>query len=55
MLIWAPVQAAINVLLATLNRKEGHGGEAAVDAGKKKKKKKEAILLRPIICICNDL
>ncbi|KAM7419575.1 hypothetical protein PAMA_016603 [Pampus argenteus] len=44
--------AAINILLATLNRKDG--GEAGTDSGKKKKKK-EPILLRPIICICNDL
>ncbi|XP_042341772.1 chromosome transmission fidelity protein 18 homolog isoform X2 [Plectropomus leopardus] len=46
--------AAINILLATLNRKDGHGGEAGTEAAKKKKKK-EPILLRPIICICNDL
>ncbi|XP_072320121.1 chromosome transmission fidelity protein 18 homolog [Eucyclogobius newberryi] len=44
--------AAINILLATLNRKDGHGAEG--DAAKKKKKK-ESILLRPIVCICNDL
>ncbi|KAK9540637.1 hypothetical protein VZT92_003077 [Zoarces viviparus] len=46
--------AAINILLATLNRKDGHGGEAGAETTKKKKKK-ESILLRPIICICNDL
>ncbi|KAI3353358.1 hypothetical protein L3Q82_019895, partial [Scortum barcoo] len=46
--------AAINILLATLNRKDGHGGEATTETAKKKKKK-ESILLRPIICICNDL
>ncbi|KAF7662666.1 hypothetical protein LDENG_00230220 [Lucifuga dentata] len=46
--------AAINILLATLNRKDGHGGEAGTEAAKKKKKK-ESILLRPIICICNNL
>ncbi|XP_008282622.1 chromosome transmission fidelity protein 18 homolog [Stegastes partitus] len=46
--------AAINILLAVLNRKDGHGGEAATETAKKKKKK-ESILLRPIICICNDL
>ncbi|KAM9362545.1 chromosome transmission fidelity protein 18 homolog [Symphorus nematophorus] len=46
--------AAINILLATLNRKDGHGGEAGSETAKKKKKK-ESILLRPIICICNDL
>ncbi|XP_069545824.1 chromosome transmission fidelity protein 18 homolog isoform X1 [Brachyistius frenatus] len=45
---------AINILLAVLNRKDGHGGETATETGKKKKKK-ESILLRPIICICNDL
>ncbi|XP_029362819.1 chromosome transmission fidelity protein 18 homolog isoform X2 [Echeneis naucrates] len=48
----APV-AAINILLATLNRKDGHGGESGAE--NMKKKKKESILLRPIICICNDL
>ncbi|XP_040893245.1 chromosome transmission fidelity protein 18 homolog isoform X2 [Toxotes jaculatrix] len=46
--------AAINILLATLNRKDGHGGEAGTETTKKKKKK-ESILLRPIVCICNDL
>lgn len=46
--------AAINILLAVLNRKDGHGGEGGAEAAKKKKKK-ESILLRPIICICNDL
>ncbi|XP_076004300.1 chromosome transmission fidelity protein 18 homolog isoform X2 [Genypterus blacodes] len=46
--------AAINILLATLNRKDGHGGDASTESTKKKKKK-ESILLRPIICICNDL
>lgn len=43
--------AAINILLATINRKDTPGG----DGDTKKKKKKESILLRPIICICNDL
>lgn len=46
-------QAAINILLAVLNRKDGHG-EAGTETAKKKKKK-EPVLLRPIICICNDL
>ncbi|MED6250580.1 hypothetical protein ATANTOWER_031513 [Ataeniobius toweri] len=46
--------AAINILLSVLNKKDGHGGEAGTDTAKKKKKK-ESILLRPIICICNDL
>uniref|UniRef100_A0A673A3X1 Chromosome transmission fidelity protein 18 homolog n=1 Tax=Sphaeramia orbicularis TaxID=375764 RepID=A0A673A3X1_9TELE len=44
--------AAINILLATLNRKDGPSGEGETA---KKKKKKESILQRPIICICNDL
>ncbi|XP_046898586.1 chromosome transmission fidelity protein 18 homolog isoform X2 [Hypomesus transpacificus] len=44
--------AAINVLLAALTRKEG--AEPGVESGKRRKKK-EALLLRPIICICNDL
>ncbi|XP_054633949.1 chromosome transmission fidelity protein 18 homolog [Dunckerocampus dactyliophorus] len=46
--------AAINILLATLNRKDGLGSDASTESTKKKKKK-EPILLRPIICICNDL
>uniref|UniRef100_A0A3Q2E8R2 Chromosome transmission fidelity protein 18 homolog n=1 Tax=Cyprinodon variegatus TaxID=28743 RepID=A0A3Q2E8R2_CYPVA len=46
--------AAINILLSVLNRKDGHGGDAGAETAKKKKKK-ESILLRPIICICNDL
>ncbi|KAM4750097.1 chromosome transmission fidelity protein 18 homolog isoform 2-T2 [Anableps anableps] len=46
--------AAINILLSVLNKKDGHGGEAGTETAKKKKKK-ESILLRPIICICNDL
>uniref|UniRef100_A0A8C5BKX7 AAA+ ATPase domain-containing protein n=1 Tax=Gadus morhua TaxID=8049 RepID=A0A8C5BKX7_GADMO len=46
--------AAINILLATLNRKDGHGGEEGGETTKKKKKK-DGVLLRPIICICNDL
>ncbi|XP_076138722.1 chromosome transmission fidelity protein 18 homolog [Alosa pseudoharengus] len=47
--------AAISVLLATLNRKESREeGESGTNA-LKKKKKKETVLLRPIICICNDL
>ncbi|XP_063041497.1 chromosome transmission fidelity protein 18 homolog isoform X2 [Engraulis encrasicolus] len=48
--------AAINVLLAILNRKESRDeGEGAGPNSLKKKKKKENVLLRPIICICNDL
>ncbi|XP_068607262.1 chromosome transmission fidelity protein 18 homolog [Brachionichthys hirsutus] len=46
--------AAINILLGMLNRKDGHGAEAGTESAKKKKKK-ESLLLRPIICICNDL
>ncbi|KAM8843067.1 chromosome transmission fidelity protein 18 homolog isoform 2-T2 [Synchiropus picturatus] len=42
--------AAINVLLATLNRKDGGEAEST-----KRKRKKESLLLRPIICICNEL
>ncbi|KAI4881610.1 hypothetical protein NFI96_027905 [Prochilodus magdalenae] len=47
--------AAINVLLATLNRKDSREGEESGSNPLKKKKKKESVLLRPIICICNDL
>ncbi|XP_060716854.1 chromosome transmission fidelity protein 18 homolog [Tachysurus vachellii] len=47
--------AAINVLLATLNRKDSRDGEESTTNPLKKKKKKESVLLRPIICICNDL
>ncbi|XP_062866483.1 chromosome transmission fidelity protein 18 homolog [Trichomycterus rosablanca] len=47
--------AAINILLATLNRKDSREGEDSTSNPLKKKKKKESVLLRPIICICNDL
>jgi chromosome transmission fidelity protein 18 len=47
-------QAAISILLATLNRKDSQGAESEAEP-LKKKKKKESVLLRPIICICNDL
>ncbi|XP_061088741.1 chromosome transmission fidelity protein 18 homolog [Conger conger] len=50
--------AAINVLLANLNRKESREADsetAGIAALKKKKKKTQSVLLRPIICICNDL
>ncbi|XP_058236887.1 chromosome transmission fidelity protein 18 homolog isoform X2 [Hemibagrus wyckioides] len=47
--------AAISVLLATLNRKDSREGEESTSNPLKKKKKKETVLLRPIICICNDL
>ncbi|XP_043097625.1 chromosome transmission fidelity protein 18 homolog isoform X2 [Puntigrus tetrazona] len=46
--------AAINILIATLNRKDSKEEESGVNA-LKKKKKKQSVLLRPIICICNDL
>lgn len=48
-------QAAINILLATLNRKDSREGEESGVNALKKKKKKQSVLLRPIICICNDL
>ncbi|XP_035390990.1 chromosome transmission fidelity protein 18 homolog [Electrophorus electricus] len=47
--------AAIGVLLATLSRKDSREGEESGANALKKKKKKESVLLRPIICICNDL
>uniref|UniRef100_W5U7K3 Chromosome transmission fidelity protein 18 homolog n=1 Tax=Ictalurus punctatus TaxID=7998 RepID=W5U7K3_ICTPU len=47
--------AAISVLLATLNRKDSREGGDSTSNPLKKKKKKESVLLRPIICICNDL
>ncbi|MCJ8747698.1 hypothetical protein PDJAM_G00156220 [Pangasius djambal] len=47
--------AAISVLLATLNRKDSREGEDSTSNPLKKKKKKESVLLRPIVCICNDL
>ncbi|XP_077061394.1 chromosome transmission fidelity protein 18 homolog [Siphateles boraxobius] len=47
--------AAINILLATLNRKDSRDGEESGVNALKKKKKKQSVLLRPIICICNDL
>ncbi|XP_054879093.1 chromosome transmission fidelity protein 18 homolog isoform X2 [Poeciliopsis prolifica] len=45
--------AAINILLSVLNRKGTHGGDTGTETAKKKKN--ESVLLRPIICICNDL
>lgn len=47
--------AAINILLATVNRKDSREGEESGVNALKKKKKKQSVLLRPIICICNDL
>eukprot|EP00063_Salmo_salar_P061094 XP_014035929.1 PREDICTED: chromosome transmission fidelity protein 18 homolog [Salmo salar] len=46
--------AAISILLATLNRKDSQGAESEAEP-LKKKKKRDSVLLRPIICICNDL
>ncbi|XP_069503370.1 chromosome transmission fidelity protein 18 homolog isoform X2 [Ambystoma mexicanum] len=49
---------AINMLLSLVNRKDGKevdtGAAPAPTAGGKKKKKDGGLLLRPIICICND-
>uniref|UniRef100_A0A4W3JWE6 Chromosome transmission fidelity protein 18 homolog n=1 Tax=Callorhinchus milii TaxID=7868 RepID=A0A4W3JWE6_CALMI len=45
--------AAIAMLLSLVNRKEGKDGEAAPGAGRKKRKD-GGLLLRPIVCICND-
>ncbi|KAG2455611.1 chromosome transmission fidelity protein 18 homolog isoform X2 [Polypterus senegalus] len=45
-------QAAINVLLNVINRKDSKESETGTGS---KKKKSERLLLRPIICICNDL
>ncbi|XP_056618848.1 chromosome transmission fidelity protein 18 homolog [Triplophysa dalaica] len=47
--------AAINILLATINKKDSREGEETGVNALKKKKKKQSVLLRPIICICNDL
>ncbi|XP_038675474.1 chromosome transmission fidelity protein 18 homolog [Scyliorhinus canicula] len=46
--------AAINMLLNLVNRKDGKESEVTTGAGKKKRKKEGGILQRPIICICND-
>lgn len=47
-----PPQASINVLLSTINCKST---EAESEAGSGKRKRREGgLLLRPIICICND-
>ena len=43
------LQAAVNVLLGILRRPEGAGA-----TGGRRKKKEGDMLLRPIICICND-
>ncbi|XP_022687359.1 chromosome transmission fidelity protein 18 homolog isoform X2 [Varroa jacobsoni] len=46
----APAQS-INVLLQMLRSTNGDGSESG---GEKKKKKKPKVLLRPVICICNE-
>ncbi|NWS53974.1 CTF18 protein, partial [Chunga burmeisteri] len=47
----APV-ASINVLLNIIHRKDAEG-DAAASAGRRRRREGE-LLLRPIICICND-
>ncbi|XP_030068799.1 chromosome transmission fidelity protein 18 homolog [Microcaecilia unicolor] len=46
----------INMLLTLVNRKDGKETEPQAEpgGGVKKKKKEGGLLLRPIICICND-
>ncbi|XP_078611999.1 chromosome transmission fidelity protein 18 homolog [Branchiostoma floridae x Branchiostoma japonicum] len=46
-------QAAINVLLDVIKRKD-QSGEAGPQ-GRKRRRREGGVLLRPIICICNDL
>ena len=46
------LQAAINILL---NLIKFNDSPAATEGQKKKKKRSGGLLLRPIICICNDL
>uniref|UniRef100_H2ZKA6 AAA+ ATPase domain-containing protein n=1 Tax=Ciona savignyi TaxID=51511 RepID=H2ZKA6_CIOSA len=45
------LQAAINILLNTLNKGKGNEKKKA----RKSKKTATGVLMRPIICICNDL
>lgn len=46
---------SINMLLSLVNRKDGKEADSATEVAATKKKKKEGgLLLRPIICICND-
>uniref|UniRef100_A0A8C4QKU7 CTF18, chromosome transmission fidelity factor 18 homolog (S. cerevisiae) n=1 Tax=Eptatretus burgeri TaxID=7764 RepID=A0A8C4QKU7_EPTBU len=48
--------ATINALLEIVNRKDGKEKPAAGTTRKKERKKKEGgLLVRPIICICNDV
>ncbi|XP_069590725.1 chromosome transmission fidelity protein 18 homolog isoform X1 [Ranitomeya imitator] len=44
---------SINMLLSLINRKDGKDAEGEA-AATKKKKKDGGLMLRPIICICND-
>ncbi|CAH1273627.1 CHTF18 [Branchiostoma lanceolatum] len=46
-------QAAINVLLDVIKRKD-QSGEAGPQ-GRRRRRREGGVLLRPIICICNDL
>ncbi|XP_068100264.1 chromosome transmission fidelity protein 18 homolog [Hyperolius riggenbachi] len=46
---------SINMLLSLINKKDGKEGESSNEGQTTKKKKKEGgLLLRPIVCICND-
>ncbi|XP_056391327.1 chromosome transmission fidelity protein 18 homolog isoform X2 [Hyla sarda] len=46
---------SINMLLSLINRKDGKDADGGNEATTTKKKKKDGgLMLRPIICICND-
>ncbi|XP_075035376.1 LOW QUALITY PROTEIN: chromosome transmission fidelity protein 18 homolog [Mixophyes fleayi] len=46
---------SINMLLSLINRKDGKDAESSSEVAPVKKKKKDGgLMLRPIICICND-
>ncbi|XP_019614047.1 PREDICTED: LOW QUALITY PROTEIN: chromosome transmission fidelity protein 18 homolog [Branchiostoma belcheri] len=47
-------QAAINVLLDIIKRKD-QSGEAGPQGKRRRRRREGGVLLRPIICICNDL
>lgn len=53
-----PPQAAINVLLSVLDRKgpqqAGPGGPSVPTGGGRRRRAEAGLLMRPIICICND-
>lgn len=56
-LFCASLKAAINVLLSILNRKgpqEAEQGGTAIAAGGRQRRAEGGLLMRPIICICND-